>query len=95
MGPDFNTALMLKFLHTLLISYVGEVDSGWSLLSSTYCFHNLGLEGADSRASSSKHSMYRFAIYHCRDRGAHGSTLPLFIKFTTIVKIGGSQAHVQ
>ena len=30
-------------------------------MSSTYRFHRRGLEGADSRASSSKNSMYRLA----------------------------------
>ena len=40
-------------------------------MSSTYCFHNLGLEGADSRASSSKNSMYRLATMY---RLADGET---------------------
>ena len=44
-----------------LLHLNGEFYVRMQHVSSTYSFHNLGLEGAELRASSSKNFMYRFA----------------------------------
>ena len=64
-------------------------------VSSTCRFQNLGLEGADSRASSSKNSMYRQVGNHCRDRGAHGCPLPLLVELTIVAEVGGLQTELE
>ena len=62
-------------------------------VSSTYYFHNLGLEGTDSRANSSKISMHRFAT--TAETGEPMVAPSLCSQFTTIAEVGRSQVHMQ
>ena len=64
-------------------------------VSSTYRLQNLGLEGADSRASSSKNSPAYTGWQPLRDRGAHGCPLPLLVELTIVAEVGGFQTELE
>ena len=63
-------------------------------VSSTYRFQNLGLEGADSRASSSKNSMYRL-VTTTETGELLAAPLPLLVELTTVAEVGGFQTELE
>ena len=86
-----STLLQLHGEFYGVVCYLGAHPYLWMQhVSSTCRFHRWGLDGADLRHSS-KNSIYRLAT--TTETGAHGGTLSLFIKFTTIAHLGRPQAQ--
>ena len=90
--PSLSSSMVNLMVGRTLLRWSSKGStSSFSIMqhvSSTYRFQNLGLEGADCSASSSKNSMYKLATYYCRNKGAHGCTLPLLIELTVVAEVG-------
>ena len=93
--PSFSSSMVNLIVGRIPLRWCSGLSTASFIMqpvSSTYCFHGLSLEGAESKVSSLKNSMYNVTTI-IETGEPMAKSLPLLVKLTIVAEVDRFQAE--